>query len=238
VTSLDVTRFGRAEFLNERWDYSAGEHVTILGPTNSGKTTLGYQLLDRSTDRDLPGVVLVLKPRDATVQRWTKALGYRRVRTWPPPMDFARPRPRGYVLWPKHTLVDPEGDDARLQREMQRALRQSYSRGDRVLFADEVFGLTDELKLSTDLVRIWSRGRSMGCGLWAASQKPTHIPLWAYSQAEHLFLHHDPDKRARDRYKEIGGVDPDLVADTVVRLPRHHFLYIRRRDAAMCVIGK
>ena len=54
--------------------------------------------------------------------------------------------------------------------------------------------------------------------------------------AEHLFLHHDPDKRARQRFAEIGGVDPKLVEDTVMSLKQHEFLYIRRRDGAMCVI--
>jgi hypothetical protein len=62
------------------------------------------------------------------------------------------------------------------------------------------------------------------------------IPLDAYSQAEHLFLFHDPDKRARERFAEIGGVDPYLVQEAVLRLGRHQALYIRRDGPAICVV--
>jgi hypothetical protein len=77
----------------------------------------------------------------------------------------------------------------------------------------------------------------MGAGFWGATQKPSHIPLWAYSQAEHLFLYNDPDKRARDRYGEIGGIDPDLLKYHVQRLAQYEWLYVRRADATVCIIG-
>lgn len=233
----NVHTLTREQFLTGgHWRYKAGEHVTILGPTGCGKTTLAYELLGQSAKPTLPGVVLVMKPKDDTATKWNKRLGFRRVRHWPPLPSIWQPRkPNGYTLWPKHTF-DPDRDDAIQWKEFRAALLDSYKRGRRILFADETYSLTHELNLAKPLTTIWSKGRSMGTGLWAASQKPTHIPLWAYSMANHLFLYYDPDKRARERFGEIGGIDPRAVAEVVAELGPHQCLYIRRSPLAWCIV--
>jgi hypothetical protein len=231
-----IERFGRAEFLAERWHYEPGEHVTILGKTGSGKTYLAYQLLEVTATSVVPAVVLVMKPKDRTVREWSAAAGFRVVRSWPPaPSIWAPRKPPGYVLWPRHTF-DPDRDDPVLYREFRAAMLDSYRRGNRIIFADEATGLTQELGLDRELVTLWTRGRSMACGVWAASQRPAHIPLHAYNAVEHLFLANDPDKRARDRFSEIGGVNPDLLRDSVASLKKFEWLYVCRSGPTLCVV--
>ncbi len=217
------------------WDYKAGEHVTVLGPTGSGKTHLAYGLLEVTAHPKLPAVVMVMKPRDPTVAGWSRRIGLIRTHGWPAVPNPFEQRRNGWTVWPRHRF-DPEADDAMLHTVFRRAILDSYKRGRRILFADEAAGLSGELDLERELKTVWMRGRSMECGLWAASQRPVEIPLHAYSQAHHLFLAHDPDYRTRQRYAEIGGVDPAIVLRDTAELPRWHWLYIRREGQRRVII--
>lgn len=250
-----LTRLDRQEFLDHFWDYQPGEHVTFIQPTGGGKTHLACQLLGAS---GVPATMLVMKPRDPVPAQWTQRLGYKEIGHWPPPQKWPwQEKPPGYTLWPKQSLTDLDADDELLAKEFGNALLHAYRKGDQVVFADEVGGLC-ELKLQKHLKALWMRGSGMGAGLWAATQKPSGdqngpaVPTYMYSAPVHLFLGHDRDRRNRQRFGEIGGIDGRTVEEAVMGLrlfpvnvngvTKHvsEQLYIRKggpSGAYMCVIG-
>jgi hypothetical protein len=230
-----LARFAQDEFVNERWSYKAGQHVTFCGPNGRGKTTLTFKLLERSATSELPAVFFGMKPRDEVVDKETKRLGYEKIERWPPPLRTRWKKPPGYLLRPP-TVFDPFVDDERFYREYRSALLDSYKRGNRIVVTDEHYGVAD-LGLTRELITLWSRGRAMGCGLWGGVQKPSHIPAWGFNNAEHLFLYNEPDLRNVKRFAEFGGIDTKLLAETVTNLGYHEALYLRRRGAVACIVN-
>lgn len=238
--ALPIVRYDRAHFIAERFHYEAGEHLTCMAPTGNGKTTLLYQLADSVAHEKLPVVALVMKPKDETVKEFSKAAGFKTVRHWPPPRNpWGGRQQRGYTVWPRHNLRDHRATLDHQERVLGTTLVECYATGNKIVFADELYSLDNELGLRDELVCIWTKGRSMGTGLWGASQKPSHVPLWAYSQATHMFLSWDPDVRAQQRYGEIGGMDPDLIRSGVEQLDEYEWLYIHRagRQSSICIVS-
>lgn len=246
-----VTIIPRDVFLDEYWSYRSGQHVTFVAKTQSGKTTLAYQLLQRSARPDMPALVLVMKPRDPTVTRWTNALGYPRVHSWPPAPNPMRRKPSGWTIWPVLGR-DPEEDEEILYRVFRRVLLESYRagrnpKGRRIVFSDEAVDLANlddpdapsgrKRPLRVPMDAIWKRGSGMDIGQWAATQRAAGLSYHGYSAPEHIFLAYDPDKRTRQRYDEIGGTDRGLVEAVTQRLPPFHFLYLQRSTGTYCVVG-
>jgi len=241
ISVPEVSRLSRTDFVEEVFvpHYEPGQHVAIMGPTRSGKTTIAYELLDKIASPDLQAFVLVMKPRDQVVMDWSKLAGFRKTQTWPPVFQRAvrkkgggvGKRQRGWVFWPRHSLRDIRQDNLHLTREFRKILVECYRKGNRIVFADEVVGLSKELHLDDELEAIWSRGGSMECGLWAATQRPFHAPLLMYGSSAHLLIFKDGDKRSLERYRDIGGLDEQtnaMIPDLIGRLKKHEFLYIGR----------
>jgi hypothetical protein len=246
VDTTGVVYIDRETFFRDIWDYKPGEHVTVIGPTNNGKTQLLYGLLNITATREDPAVILVMKPKDETIDKFTAIANANRsiqgkfitVRNWPPPVVRTKlmGKPRGYVLWPKGTGTLEDIDDQQT-RIFKRAIQDNYRKGHRITVADETYSLENEMGLSRDLNRVWTKGRSVQNGLWAGSQRPVWISRWAY-QAHHLFLSNDPDELARKRYGEIGGgFDPELIRAVTTNLKNFQFLYIHRMERTICIVG-
>jgi hypothetical protein len=242
---MRVARFSRAEFLASYWNYRPGEHVSLIGPTQqAGKTRMLFDLLG-ATDWSwcsVPPTVLVAKPRDSTVAAGTGRLGWEVTSRWPPRKKVFSAQPPGYAMWPKH-LKDAtvEQNNAHLRTAFEPAIQDHFWKGNSLIVADEVYYLSSVLGMDDLLIRHWTQGMGMGAGLWSATQRPSGtsgkpIPGFMYNSATHTFLARDPDKRNRQRFAEIGGVDPELIEYTTMNLAPFQFLYIHRAGPYMAIV--
>lgn len=246
TNSVGLWVFPRREFAQERFDYQPGEHVVFGGPTQQGKTTLAFVLLEFVATPELPAFVAVSKPRDPVSSREGARLGYRRVTDWPVPKTlsevFGGEKPSGYLVWPK--FGDMNTDLANCSAVTSRLLEETYSAGARgregILVMDDTVTKSKLMDLDKPMTTHLAMSGAMGLGMWVFVQKPTdsgRTAVWSYGMSEHVFLASDPDRRNQLRYDEIGGFDPRIVTAAVNSLKPYQFLYLKRTGRYMCIVG-
>lgn len=222
--------------------HKLGEHVSIEGPTGSGKTLLGLLLLEergkRTTVNRRPIHITVFcnKNRDATTQLLVNA-GWPRIRTladWPPPYGSEQ-----VVLWPAYG--DPETVARRQAEIFGPALREIFSSGNQIAYVQEAQYFSDPqpdgLGLRGTLTRIWGEARSSGLTMIADTQRPVAVPVKMWTEPYWLFLFRPEDEddlklvAARSGHKQ-------LVLDVLPTLDTHEFLMLRRRPEQLAVISE
>ena len=192
------------------WTWTQGEHVTLIGPTGQGKTTLARAILPRRTY----SLVLASKPRDSLLHQFPD---HTVVRSW-------APHERKVILWPKMT----EPEDVITQRDVfATALRDVYRQGGWSVYLDEARYVTDFLGLAKLVELLWLQGRSLGVSVVASTQRPRHLPLEAYSQASHVYMWRTRDLQDLKRLADMAGGPPvSEIRAAVSALPQYGVLYL------------
>lgn len=238
--------FPRKEFVTERFNWHPGQHVLFAGPTQNGKTSLAFDLLDQVSSPEVPAIVIVSKPRDPVSQKRGAQLGFRRVSSWPPktlPKELMNGKPRGYLLWPK--FGDMYADVPNASRITEECLDYTYADGARgkkaTVVLDDTYVKSKVLGLDRQMTMYHAMAGAMGISAWTFVQKATgagETALMAYGAADHVFLFYEPDENYRKRYGEIGGVNPKLVESAVMSLKKYQCVYICRNGKHMCIVDR
>jgi hypothetical protein len=254
--------FDLETFRRRHFDFNAGHHVAIFGPTQiAGKSTLNFALQEVIIERlpEIRPVTLCMKHKDRVVAHWTRRLGYRETPTWPPETKFSElppfgHKPPGHTLWPRQSLSDPLADNELLQREFAKAIVHNRKNTPSITNANELYGLLAELSKGKDragrpmipmrqlLTAVVTRDSVAGHSLFYESQKPSgtqgvSIPGFFFNSAEHMLLSRDGEERNRIRYAEIAcGINPREIERETLALDPFSWLYIRRSGPEWAVI--
>ena len=206
-----------------RMGFRQGQHVSLVGKTRSGKTSLALQLLPL---REYV-VVLATKPRDDLISR-LRSQGYKVTRTWPVSTEVYR----RVVFWPR---VESMADQWEQERAVAGMLENIYETGGWCVYLDEVRYVSEPsyLGLRSHVQLLWTQGRTLGVTVVAGTQRPAWVPLEAYSQADHLFLWRESDDANLKRLASIAGVRTREIRDLVPHLPEHQALYVNTVTGAM-----
>jgi hypothetical protein len=229
-SSLTPDRISWGEL--ERLFYSEhrqGEHATVVGPTDSGKTVLLRELAKirarRRADDGNPSRVtyLATKPKSRSVSE----LGWPVAKRWPP----------GYgqwhvVVWPR--FADPETAAARQAVVFRRLLKTIYAEGGQTVVVDELTDFTepqpDGMGLKSIIVQYETKGRELDLSLFAATQRPVNVPRPVWSEPKWFGVFRIEDYDDLRRVREIAGRG-DHFDDLIQQLDDHEFAFVHRRGS-------
>ena len=251
---MTLQRLDRQEFLDEFFDYQPGEHLSLIYPTQRGKSHLAWQLLGRAMEQN-PGlrpVTLMPKALSPSTHRWADAYGFDEIPGWPPRRRLFHPRPPGHVVWPLHRNdLSAAEDRAQVAEALRGAMHANFVKGKCILFADDLH-LLALMGLMTECEEYWTAGAEGGAAIWGANQKPSGtltggaVSTYFYNAPMHFFLGRDTDGRNIQRFSEFGGgLDPREIAAIVRNLRLYRIgkkvisevLYIDARLPAKALIG-
>jgi hypothetical protein len=212
--------------------FRQGQHVTIISPTNGGKTTLAREVVK------LRSYVLAFfsKPKDPLVDELVRDDGYRVAREVDIRVEDGRVLDRRVALSPRFTRGTMKERRARQAGVFRKAFEYAYDAGGWCVWLDDALWLLRHLGLAEDAEMVWFHGRTSDISLVTLAQRPRHLPLAAYSQVEHLWLGHTGDREDIRRLGEIGAagpVDTELVRWIVTRLERWQFLYVQPHSGVL-----
>lgn len=222
----DIETLPWDDFL-ERFKWKRGQHVSFIGSTGSGKTTLSLNLMKLRKF----GVIVGTKPEDEVLLRFAEDNNFKVMGEFPevraPHGEMDR-----ILLWPRFKEFK---DVTRQRQAIGHGLQTMFMQKEWTVNVDEVAYLSNQLKLQRELELFWQQGRSVGLSLMAGTQRPAHVPLLIYNQPTHLFFFRDNDEVNLKRIGGIGWLNSRKIRGTVMDLPEHVFLYVNSRTGEMLV---
>ncbi len=227
---------GWDDFMKYVFDWRQSQHVALIGPTESGKSTLQYAILPKRRYVTF----FATKPRDKNLDVFADRGGYERIEDWPPtrgrnrfmrrPMT-AEEMPRR-LLWPDATQMSPATMDH--QRDVfLRAFHDIYGSGGWCTVWDEFWMMCSILGMEREARIMLQQARSNDISFVIGAQRPARIPLEVFDQTTHLFFWRDNDKRNLERMGGIGWLNEQEIRYLVANLEPFQVLYINTRRGWM-----
>ena len=204
------------EALGSSWEQ--GQHMTLLGRNGSGKTTAAIQILDQ-----WDYVVALLTKRNDDLFPLFRKRGYHMLRPgkeWP----AVEAAPKVAVHLPPEGLGRAE--TAKQSSQIRDVLAKVWEQGKWTLYIDEIAQLSDLGGLSTELRSLWKEARSSDVTIVAGTQRPSRVPIEAYSQPRFLCLWRTNDADQQKRLGEMNAIDPMPVRMKVGELGRFQILVV------------
>lgn len=214
-----VETVSRRDFLREFGrDYGRGQHVTFIGPTGRGKSTLAYQCLGKVISPDLQVISLhgKIKGRDPVVSQVAHRLNLRVVSGLPTETRQWYDRKRkynGYLMIPlEHAGRTIAEENELLTKNFGEGIHHNYKLMGvpTITHINEAHQTQVELKLKELCEAPLMRGGPDN-GEWNEIQRGRYVSYHCYGAPEHMFIFYDDDRDNRKRYADFGCADPEVI---------------------------
>lgn len=207
--------------------HKRGEHVSIVGPTGGGKSTIGCEIAQligsrkATNKRPVPVTIICCKEEDDTIEK----LGWPKLKKWPP------------AYGEEHNIIWPRGFDASESAKKQAqiinpVLDQMHKEGRQTVYITECAymerPLPKGLGLGHTMERFWSEARSSKLTIIGDTQRPRHVTLLMWTEPSWVFIIKPEDFDDLDTVARRSGRRRE-VHEIVPNLGGFEFLCIRRQ---------
>lgn len=221
------------DFLSYVFDWHQDQHVGLIGPTESGKSTLQYAILPMRKYVTF----FATKPADRVLEVFAQKAGYAKIPDWPPVKKNTFPR-RPYtaeemprrLLWPDASKLNSRPHQRAV---FLRAFDDIYTSGGWCTVWDEFWMMCHMLDLEDEARLMLQQARSNDIAFVMGAQRPSRIPLELFDQATHLFFWRDNDERNLKTIGGVGWLAAGPIRLFVANLEPHQVLYVNTRSGIM-----
>jgi hypothetical protein len=219
------------DFMTYVFDWKQNQHVGLIGPTDSGKSTLSYAILPMRKFVTF----FATKPNDDVLESYARKGGFKRITDWPPTKGkyrrafTAEEMPRR-LLWPDATTL---GSVGRQRVVFRKAFEDIYTQGGWCTVWDEFWMMTNILDMEDEARIMLQQARSNDISFVMGAQRPSRIPLELFDQTTHLFFWRDNDEVNLKRVGGVGWLASGPIRAFVANLEPHQVLYINTRSGQM-----
>lgn len=188
--------------LNIPFRWEQGEHMTVIGDTGTGKSTLLSRLIVTRANY----IVLQTKPDDV---KWDGKLVHKNSQMDDPRID----------RW----ILRPEYDEQ--SGEIHAAYERVWREGHWCLVTDELFYVQDMLRMKLQINRNMTQGRSKHITMVNGMQRPVEVTRFAISQSSHVITYRLDERDAKTVGMAAGGKEVENVINS---LGSREFLWYHR----------
>ena len=200
-------------FMGVHWKLS--QHIGVVAPTGSGKSWIVRDLLLMKKH----SVVIATKSKDATLDRYVKEDGFYKIDSWPPEWYM-----KHVIVWKKAKEL---GDFEPQQVLIYEIMGDVYKRGGYALYFDDLYFVSETLKLKRAVQMLYTQVRSGGVSLISSMQRPAWNPLEAVSQSTYLLVGRIRDEADIKRAAAGMSLDWHELKAAIAELQEYEFLLLQ-----------
>lgn len=189
------------------WGFPGGrfspEHLSIVGPTGSGKSWFEKTILqERARLRGSRVVIIATKPADETL----RSLGWPIVTEWPPKRGWRkRDQSDQVIFWVKAGGLSKAGRQHQTEK-IEDLLSQLWKPNSNTIVAfDEVAYIEHELGLKTTIETYYREARALGITIVASTQRPQGVTRYMHSESTWSVFFAPKDEQDAERMAETAG---------------------------------